>query len=34
MIVLKILRLLLPVFCPLKQRYINWWFGKQSRNAW
>ena len=31
MLGLKILRIILPPFHPLKYKYINWWFGKQKK---
>lgn len=30
MIVLKLLRVLLPPFHPLKYKYINWYFGNEK----
>jgi len=30
---LRVLRIILPPFHPLKYKYINWWFGEQSRDG-
>ena len=30
MLLLKLLRLILPPFHPLKYRYINWYYGEQT----
>lgn len=34
MLVLKLLRLILPPFHPLKYRWINYWWGKQGGGYW
>ncbi len=35
MILLKIIRVVLPPFHPLKYKYIEWYFGEQSNiGAW
>lgn len=34
MLVLKLLRLILPPFHPLKYRWINYWYGKQQGGYW
>lgn len=34
MLVLRILRLFLPPFHPLKYKYINWYYGKQNGGYW
>ena len=33
MLVLKLLRLILPPFHPLKYKYINWWYGQQAKDG-
>jgi hypothetical protein len=30
MIILKLIRLILPPFHPLKYKYINWYYGNQN----
>jgi len=34
MITLRILRFFLPLFHPLKYRWIRYWWGEQSSKAW
>jgi len=34
MIVLRILRIILPPFHPIKYKWIEYWYGKQSNKSW